>query len=99
ESTLREALRQTQTGVFFALGDDDSAALINLLNQAFSARPKLKSVLLVAQDLRSPLRTLLLEEFNHVPVMSFAELGSASKVKVLGRFDLGQEELMRGAAA
>jgi type III secretion protein V len=55
--------------------------------------------MLVAQDLRSPLRTLLLEEFNHVPVLSFAELGSASKVKVLGRFDLGQDELMRGAVA
>ncbi|WP_395609251.1 type III secretion system export apparatus subunit SctV [Pseudomonas sp. B22129] len=99
ENTLREALRQTQTGVFFALDNDSSAALVSLLNQAFSARPKSKSVMLVAQDLRSPLRTLLLEEFNHVPVMSFAELSSTAKVKVLGRFDLGQDELMRGAAA
>jgi type III secretion protein V len=99
ESVLREALRQTQTGVFFALDNDNSAALINLLNQAFSARAKIKSVLLVAQDLRSPLRTLLLEEFNHVPVLSFAELGSNSKVKVLGRFDLGQDELMYGTLA
>jgi type III secretion protein V len=99
ENILREALRQTQTGVFFALDNENSAALINLLNQAFTARPKSKSVMLVAQDLRSPLRTLLLEEFNHVPVLSFAELGSASKVKVLGRFDLAQDELMRGAVA
>ncbi|WP_338724476.1 type III secretion system export apparatus subunit SctV [Pseudomonas tolaasii] len=99
ENILREALRQTQTGVFFALDNDSSAALINLLNQAFTLRPKTKSVMLVAQDLRSPLRTLLLEEFNHVPVLSFAELGSTSKVKVLGRFDLNQDELMRGAAA
>ena len=99
ENILREALRQTQTGVFFALDNDSSAALVSLLNQAFVLRPKTKSVMLVAQDLRSPLRTLLLEEFNHVPVLSFAELGSTSKVKVLGRFDLGQEELMRGAVA
>lgn len=99
ENVLRESLRQTQTGVFFALDNDSSASLINLLNQAFVIRPKSKSVMLVAQDLRSPLRTLLLEEFNHVPVMSFAELGSTSKVKVLGRFDLGQTELMRGTAA
>ena len=99
ENVLRESLRQTQTGVFFALDNDSSASLINLLNQAFVTRPKSKSVMLVAQDLRSPLRTLLLEEFNHVPVMSFAELGSTSKVKVLGRFDLGQSELMRGTAA
>ncbi|KRP42868.1 type III secretion protein V [Pseudomonas libanensis] len=99
ENTLREALRQTQTGVFFALDNDNSAALVNLLNQAFSARAKIKSVMLVAQDLRSPLRTLLLEEFNHVPVLSFAELGSNSKVKVLGRFDLSQDELMHGTLA
>ena len=99
ENVLRESLRQTQTGVFFALDNDSSASLISLLNQAFVTRPKSKSVMLVAQDLRSPLRTLLLEEFNHVPVMSFAELGSTSKVKVLGRFDLGQPELMRGTAA
>ncbi|AMS20081.1 EscV/YscV/HrcV family type III secretion system export apparatus protein [Pseudomonas synxantha] len=99
ENTLREALRQTQTGVFFALDSDDSAAMVNLLNRAFSARAKTKSVMLVAQDLRSPLRTLLLEEFNHVPVLSFAELGSNSKVKVLGRFDLSQDELMHGTLA
>ena len=99
ENTLREALRQTQTGVFFALDNDNSAALINLLNQAFTVRAKSKSVMLVAQDLRSPLRTLLIEEFNHVPVLSFAELGSNSKVKVLGRFDLGQDELMHGTLA
>ena len=99
ENILREALRQTQTGVFFALEDDYSAALINLLNQAFAIRAKSKSVMLVSQDLRSPLRTLLLEEFNHVPVLSFAELSSTSKVKVLGRIDLGQDELMRGAVA
>jgi len=99
ENILREALRQTQTGVFFALDNDSSAALVSLLNQAFTLRPKTKSVMLVAQDLRSPLRTLLLEEFNHVPVLSFAELGSTSKVKVLGRFDLGQDVLMHGALA
>nr|WP_225908760.1 type III secretion system export apparatus subunit SctV [Pseudomonas lactucae] len=99
ESILRDALRQTQTGVFFALDNDHSAALANLLNQAFTARPKSRSVILVAQDLRSPLRTLLVDEFNHVPVLSFAELGSSSKVKVLGRIDLDQDEPMRGTAA
>ncbi|QHF42928.1 EscV/YscV/HrcV family type III secretion system export apparatus protein [Pseudomonas sp. S35] len=97
ENILREALRQTQTGVFFALDNDHSTALIGLLKQAFSLRAKRKSVLLVAQDLRSPLRTLLVEEFNHVPVLSFAELSSTSKVKVLGRFDLDGDGLMPGA--
>ncbi len=99
ENVLREALRQTQTGVFFSLDNDSSATLVSLLKQAFTVRAKSKSVLLVAQDLRSPLRTLLVEEFNHVPVLSFAELGSSSKVKVLGRFDLSHDDLLRGAVA
>ena len=99
ENILREALRQTQTGVFFALDTDSSAVLISLLKQAFPMRFKRKRVLLVAQDLRSPLRTLLLEEFNHVPVLSFAELGSASKVKVLGRFDLAGDGQLHEAVA
>ncbi len=99
ENVLRDALRQTQTGVFFSLDNESSAALVSLLKQAFSVRPKSKSVLLVAQDLRSPLRTLLLEEFNHVPVLSFAELSASSKVKVLGRFDLAQENLFREEVA
>ncbi|TFY86925.1 EscV/YscV/HrcV family type III secretion system export apparatus protein [Pseudomonas kairouanensis] len=99
ENILREALRQTQTGVFFALDNDSSAVLISLLKQAFALRVKSKRVLLVAQDLRSPLRTLLLEEFNHVPVLSFAELSSASKVKVLGRFDLDGDGQLHEAVA
>ena len=99
ENILREALRQTQTGVFFALDADSSAVLISLLKKAFSVRARRKSVLLVAQDLRSPLRGLLLEEFNHVPVLSFAELGSASKVKVLGRFDLDGDGHLHEAVA
>lgn len=99
ENVFREALRQTQTGVFFALDNEHSALLISLLKEAFVLRSKTKSVLLVAQDLRSPLRALLLEEFNHVPVLSFAELTSAAKVKVLGRFDLGQDGLLHDSVA
>lgn len=99
ENVLRDALRQTQTGVFFSLDNESSAALVSLLKQAFVVRPKSKSVLLVAQDLRSPMRTLLLEEFNHVPVLSFAELSASSKVKVLGRFDLAQDNLLREEVA
>ncbi|MGY2291359.1 type III secretion system export apparatus subunit SctV [Pseudomonas sp. SDO528_S397] len=99
ENVFREALRQTQTGVFFALDNEHSAAFVDLLEQAFSLRAKTRSVLLVAQDLRSPLRTLMVDDFNHVPVLSFAELGSSAKVKVLGRFDLNQSGLLHEAVA
>lgn len=68
---------------------------MQLLKEAFEPRKREKSVLLVAHDLRSPLRTLLFDEFNHVPVISFAELMGSAKVKVLGRFDLEYEGLLR----
>ncbi|WP_300729751.1 type III secretion system export apparatus subunit SctV [Pseudomonas sp.] len=93
ENIFREALRQTQTGVFFALENEHGALLVELLKAAFAPRMSVKSVLLVAHDLRSPLRTLLFDEFNHVPVLSFAELMGSAKVKVLGRFDLEHEGL------
>jgi type III secretion protein V len=56
-------------------------------------RAKRVAVLLVAQDLRAPLRDLLRDEFNHVPVLAFSELHSNAQVTVLGRFDLEQEQL------
>ncbi|MBW3504424.1 type III secretion system export apparatus subunit SctV [Pseudomonas sp. NKUCC02_KPG] len=95
ENIFREALRQTQSGVFFALDNEHSTQLVQLLKEAFEARKREKSVLLVAHDLRSPLRTLLFDEFNHVPVISFAELTGSAKVRVLGRFDLEYEGLLR----
>ena len=99
ENILREALRQTQTGVFFALDTEHSTQLVEQLKDAFAPGLREKSVMLVAHDLRSPLRTLLFDEFNHVPVMSFAELMGSAKVKVLGRFDFEYEGLLREAVS
>lgn len=88
EGILRDGLRQTQTETFFALDNEISQLLVQQLHIAFPVRAVDRAVLLVAQDLRSPLRTLLQEEFYHVPVLSFAEISNAAQVKVLGRFDL-----------
>ncbi|MCD5993867.1 type III secretion system export apparatus subunit SctV [Pseudomonas sp. CDFA 602] len=88
EGLLRDGLRQTQTETFFALSNEISQLLVQQLHMAFPLRAPEQAVLLVAQDLRSPLRNLLKEEFYHVPVLSFAEISNAAKVKVMGRFDL-----------
>lgn len=88
EGLLRDGLRQTQTETFFSLSNETSQMLVQQLHIAFPLRAPEQAVLLVAQDLRSPLRTLLKEEFHHVPVLSFAEISNAAKVKVMGRFDL-----------
>jgi type III secretion protein V len=91
EGILRDGLRQTQTETFFALDNEISQLLVQQLHIAFPLRTAEQAVLLVPQDLRSPLRTLLQEEFHHVPVLSFAEVSNAALVKVLGRFDLEED--------
>ena len=91
EGILRDSLRQTQTETFFALNSESSLLLVQQLRMAFPLRSAERAVMLVAQDLRSPLRTLLQEEFHHVPVLSFAEISNVAEVNVLGRFDLEDE--------
>ncbi|WP_412461369.1 type III secretion system export apparatus subunit SctV [Pseudomonas sp. SC11] len=99
ETLLREALRQTQTETFFALESGHTRALVLQLREGFPLRAKRVAVLLVAQDLRAPLRDLLRDEFNHVPVLAYSELHSNAQVNVLGRFDLEQDHLQVEAAA
>ncbi|WJV68846.1 type III secretion system export apparatus subunit SctV [Pectobacteriaceae bacterium CE70] len=88
EELLRDALRQTQNETFFALAQEYAATLLMQLRQAFPPMAPLSAVILVAQDLRSPLRALLQDEFHHVPVLSFTELESHLSINVIGRIDL-----------
>lgn len=99
ETLLRDALRQTQTETFFALESGHTRSLVLQLREGFPLRARRVAVLLVAQDLRAPLRDLLRDEFNHVPVLAFSELHSSAQVNVLGRFDLEQECLRMEDAA
>jgi type III secretion protein V len=92
EGILRDGLRQTQTETFFALENETSQLLVQQLHIAFPLRSPERAVLLVAQDLRSPLRTLLQEEFHHVPVLSFAEVSNTAQIKVMGRLDLDDDQ-------
>ncbi|QXI31266.1 type III secretion system export apparatus subunit SctV [Pseudomonas vanderleydeniana] len=94
EVLLRDALRQSQHEAYFALEPEVGGALLEQLREAFPLRARPAPVLLVAQDLRSPLHGLLDEEFNHVPVLSFAELLSSVQVQVLGRIDLQEAQAM-----
>lgn len=91
ENLMRDSQRQTQNETFFALPAEASQQLVDQLTEAFPRRARDSAVLLVAQDLRSPLRTLLQDEFHRIPVLSFAELNSTAQVKVLGRLDLDDE--------
>lgn len=99
EKILRLSLRQTQTESYFSLEGDLNLQLIEQLESAFPPRSKEKTVLLVAQDLRGPLRALLQSEFFHVPVMTFAEVLDPVKASVLGRIDLYSDDEFASEAA
>ncbi|QWT40976.1 type III secretion system export apparatus subunit SctV [Dickeya dadantii] len=88
EELLRDALRQTQNDTFFALTQEYAATLLGQLRRAFPPMTPPSALILVAQDLRSPLRILLQDEFHHVPVLSFTELESHLSINVAGRIDL-----------
>lgn len=88
EEQLRDSLRQTQSEVFFALAQEQNMAILAQLRNTFSPDNPCFAVLLVAQDLRSPLRGLIQDEFHQVPVLSFAELQSNLSINVVGRLDL-----------
>lgn len=90
EELLRDSLRQTQSETFFSLAHEYGISMLHQMRQAFPAYNNTQALILVAQDLRSPLRGLLKDEFHAVPVLSFAELTSNIAINVLGRFDLQQ---------
>ena len=100
EDIFRDALRQTQTGICFNIESYEAQSLVAQLSEAFPW-PDITTpaVLLVAQDLRSPMRDLLQDEFNHVPVLSFSELQNTANLRVLGRVDLHGGELLQEKAA
>ena len=88
EEMLRESLRQTQSETFFALSQDKLTNFLEQLRAVFPLFRQQSSVLLAAQDLRSPLRLMIQDEFHHVPVLSFAELQFNLPVNVVGRIDI-----------
>jgi len=92
EEILREALRHTNTDTFFTLDQDQMKLFMDQIRGVFPPYRSInQGVMLVAQDLRAPLRTLIQNEFNHVPVLSFAELEFNLPVNVEGRIDINHE--------
>lgn len=92
EDILRDTLRQTPNDVFFALEPEQFSAVRENLRDILFPIGKVKKIILVAQDLRRPLRRLIQEEFNQIPVLSFSELSPTVSINVLGRIDIGQYE-------
>jgi len=91
EEILREALRQTNTDTVFTLDQERMKLFMDQIRGVFPPYRSInQGVMLVAQDLRAPLRTLIQNEFNHVAVLSFAELEFNLPVNVEGRLDINE---------
>jgi len=94
EEILREALRHTNTDTFFTLDQERMKLFMDQIRGVFPPYRSInQGVMLVAQDLRSPLRTLIQNEFNHVAVLSFAELEFNLPVNVEGRIDINEDTI------
>jgi len=94
EEILREGLRQTNTDTFFTLDQERMKLFMDQIRGVFPPYRSInQGVMLVAQDLRAPLRTLIQNEFNHVAVLSFAELEFNLPVNVEGRLDINEDLL------
>lgn len=93
EEMLRSAARETQSGAFLALTPDARNNLLGQMAQAFDPFVHPSPILVVSQDLRRVMRSLLEEQFNHVHVFAYTELPGTIEIQVLGRFTLPVELL------
>ncbi|WP_137938853.1 type III secretion system export apparatus subunit SctV [Chitinivorax sp. B] len=87
ETQLRDTIRQTVHGVFFALTPAQTQALLEQIQRIRLATrdSQERVVLLVAQDLRRCLRKLIEEQFFDLPVLSFSEISNSVTVQPLCR--------------
>jgi type III secretion protein V len=76
EQVLRQAIRQTSVGGYLALSDEDGARLLTTFHQHAErlAADKVQPVVLTSLDIRRFLRSLLVKNNIHVPVLSFQDL-------------------------
>ncbi|WP_147297945.1 flagellar biosynthesis protein FlhA [Trinickia dinghuensis] len=101
ETRLTEALQQTAFGVALTIEPDlaqDLVRQIRALGATLSEQPAIP-VLLTTQALRRPLRQWLADELTDTYVLSYAELVSTQRVKVLGSLTLESASASASAAA
>jgi type III secretion protein V len=93
EQLVRQAVQQTATGSYLALGPDDTRRLGDAAEQALhAAGPALKVPVVVASmDVRRYVRRLLEPRLPQVVVLSYQEIGSHLTLQTVGRLGLARE--------
>lgn len=85
EEKLREQLMHTPTESFFSLEPEDLDNIHTVLSEYFYADADEPITLIIAHDLRRPMRKLIQDSFHHVHVISFSELIPDIKINIAGR--------------
>ena len=93
EQLVRQAVQQTATGSYLALGPDDTRRLGDAAEHALQAAgPALKVPVVVASmDVRRYVRRLLEPRMPQVVVLSYQEIGSHLTLQTVGRLGLARE--------
>jgi len=93
EQLVRQAVQQTATGSYLALGPDDTRRLGEAADHALQAAgAALKVPVLVASmDVRRYVRRLLEPRHPQVVVLSYQEIGSHLTLQTVGRVGLARE--------
>lgn len=88
EELLRDSIRHSNNTTFLHLPPEVSNGLRKKLKEVYPNHTNNDSVILVAQDLRRMLRSLIEDNFYHVPVLSFSEINQSIKLNIIEYIDL-----------
>lgn len=86
EQAIRQAVQQTNTGAYLALGPDDSRRLVDAVDRVLQQKVgDTAPVLMASMDIRRYVRRLLETRFPQLAVLSYQEIGSHLTLQTLGR--------------
>ena len=89
EKAVREALRETQVGIYLALDPESSERLVTSVRRNMTAVPSVAQPVLIASlDVRRYVRGLLIKNGLTVPVLSYQDLSPDFPVQPLGSIGL-----------
>ena len=89
EKAVREALRETQVGIYLALDAETSDRLVSSMRRNMAAVPdNVTPVLIASLDVRRYVRGLLVKNGLAVPVLSYQDLSADFPVQPIGSVGL-----------
>ncbi|MGL4546187.1 MAG: EscV/YscV/HrcV family type III secretion system export apparatus protein [Plesiomonas sp.] len=96
ENVVRESIRQTATGLYSALTQQQSALIVQRIEEILTQHTDMSYqdvVLLTVIDVRRFIRKMTESHLFSIPVLSYQELGDEVQIAIIGSADLIGDEL------